>query len=44
MGEPAIVPLGGAVANAVFDATGKRLYRLPLTPERVKAALKVAAS
>ena len=39
-GEPAIVPLGGAVANAVCDATGKRLYRLPLTPERVKAALK----
>jgi len=38
-GEPAIVPLGGAVANALFDATGKRLYRLPLTPERVKAAL-----
>ncbi|HSS75616.1 MAG TPA: molybdopterin cofactor-binding domain-containing protein, partial [Thermoanaerobaculia bacterium] len=38
-GEPAIVPLGGAVANAVFDATGKRMYRLPLTPERVRAAL-----
>jgi nicotinate dehydrogenase subunit B len=38
-GEPAIVPLGAAVANALFDATGKRLYRLPLTAERVKAAL-----
>ena len=38
-GEPAIVPLGAAVANALSDATGKRLYRLPLTPERVKAAL-----
>jgi CO/xanthine dehydrogenase Mo-binding subunit len=38
-GEPAIVPLGAAVANALADATGKRLYRLPLTPERVKAAL-----
>jgi CO/xanthine dehydrogenase Mo-binding subunit len=38
-GEPAIVPLGAAVANALFDATGTRLYRLPLTPERVKAAL-----
>lgn len=38
-GEPAIVPLGGAVANAFFDATGKRMYRLPLTPERVRETL-----
>ena len=29
-GEPAIVPMGAVIANAVFDATGKRLYRLPL--------------
>jgi nicotinate dehydrogenase subunit B len=39
-GEPAIVPVGAAVANAVFDATGARLFRLPMTPERVKAALR----
>ncbi len=38
-GEPAIVPMGGAIANAVFDATGVRFHRLPLTPERVRAAL-----
>lgn len=38
-GEPAIVPLGGAVANAIFDATGARLYEFPMTPERVKKAL-----
>ena len=38
-GEPAIVPMGAAIANAVFDATGARLYRLPMTPARVKAAL-----
>lgn len=38
-GEPAIVPLGGAVANAFFNATGKRVDRLPFTPARVKAAL-----
>jgi isoquinoline 1-oxidoreductase len=42
-GEPAIVPLGGAVANALFAATGTRLYRLPLTAERVKAALAAQA-
>ena len=38
-GEPAIVPMGAVVANAVFDLTGKRLYRLPMTPARVLAAL-----
>ena len=39
-GEPAIVPMGAAIANAVFDATGARLFRLPMTPARVKAALE----
>jgi isoquinoline 1-oxidoreductase len=39
-GEPAIVPMGAAIANAVFDATGVRMYRLPMTPARVLAALK----
>ncbi len=38
-GEPAIVNMGGVVANAVFDATGARLFRLPITPARLKAAL-----
>jgi nicotinate dehydrogenase subunit B len=38
-GEPAIVCMGAAVANAVFDATGARIYRLPLTPERIKEAM-----
>jgi isoquinoline 1-oxidoreductase len=41
-GEPAIVPMGAAIANAVFDATGARVHRLPLTPLRVKAALASA--
>jgi CO/xanthine dehydrogenase Mo-binding subunit len=40
-GEPAIVPMGAVIANAVFDATGARLYRLPMTPARVLEALKV---
>jgi nicotinate dehydrogenase subunit B len=38
-GEPAIVPMGAVVANAIFDATGARLYRLPMTPERILAAI-----
>lgn len=38
-GEPAIVPVGAVIANAVFDLTGARLFRLPMTPERVLAAL-----
>ena len=38
-GEPAIINMGAVVANAVFDATGARVYRLPMTPERVLAAL-----
>jgi nicotinate dehydrogenase subunit B len=38
-GEPAHVTIPAAIANAVFDATGVRMRRLPLTPERVKAAL-----
>jgi nicotinate dehydrogenase subunit B len=39
-GEPPVVVMGGVVANAVFDATGARITRLPLTPERVLEALK----
>jgi isoquinoline 1-oxidoreductase len=42
-GEPAIVPMGGAIANAVFDATGVRVTRLPITPARLKAALAAGA-
>jgi CO/xanthine dehydrogenase Mo-binding subunit len=39
-GEPAIVVMGAVIANAVFDATGARLLQLPMTPARIKAALK----
>lgn len=38
-GEPAIICMGAVIANAIFDATGARLYQLPMTPERVLAAL-----
>jgi isoquinoline 1-oxidoreductase len=39
-GEPAIIAIGAIVANAIFDATGARLYRMPFTPARVLEALK----
>jgi CO/xanthine dehydrogenase Mo-binding subunit len=32
-------PLTAAVANAIFDATGVRLRRVPFSPDRVKAAM-----
>jgi isoquinoline 1-oxidoreductase len=38
-GEPAIICMGGLLANAVFDSTGARLLQLPMTPERIKAAI-----
>ncbi len=38
-GEPTPTAIAGAIANAIFDATGARLRELPFTPERVKAAL-----
>jgi len=39
-GEPAIVATGAVIANAVFDATGARIDRLPLTPERVREKVR----
>ena len=39
-GEPAIIAIGAVIANAVFNATGARLYRMPMTPARVLEALK----
>jgi isoquinoline 1-oxidoreductase beta subunit len=37
LGVPSTAP---AVANAFFALTGKRLYHMPFTPQRVRAALK----
>ncbi len=39
-GEPTTRFVAAAVANAVFDATGVRFRRAPLTPERIKAGLR----
>jgi nicotinate dehydrogenase subunit B len=39
-GEPAIITVGAAVGNAIFNATGARLFRMPFTSERVLEAMK----
>ena len=41
VGEPPMIPVPAAIANAVADATGARVFELPLSPERVARALKL---
>jgi nicotinate dehydrogenase subunit B len=38
-GEASQGPSSAAVANAIYDATGLRLRDLPLTPDKIKAAI-----
>jgi len=40
IGEPGCVPTAPAIANAIYNAVGVRIKDLPITPERVLAALK----
>lgn len=40
VGEPGMVGIAPSVANAIYDAIGVRLRELPMTPERVLAALE----
>jgi isoquinoline 1-oxidoreductase len=39
-GEPAIIAVSAIIGNAIHDATGARLYRVPFTPSRVLDAIK----
>jgi len=40
-GEPPIAPIAPAIGNAFFSLTGVRLRQLPLSPARVKGALRI---
>ena len=42
IGEPCSVPCLAAIANAIFNATGARVRSLPITPDRMLAALAEA--
>jgi isoquinoline 1-oxidoreductase beta subunit len=35
LGEPTLPPAGGAIANAIFKSTGKRLYKQPFMKEKI---------
>ncbi|MFH1755979.1 MAG: molybdopterin cofactor-binding domain-containing protein, partial [Candidatus Latescibacterota bacterium] len=39
--EPGLVPTAPAIANAIYNAIGVRIRDLPITPEKVLAALKM---
>jgi xanthine dehydrogenase YagR molybdenum-binding subunit len=40
LGEPPVIPIAAAIANAVYNATGVHVREIPMTPDRVLAALK----
>jgi 4-hydroxybenzoyl-CoA reductase subunit alpha len=44
VGEGAIMPVIPSILNAIYDATGVRIDELPVTPERLVAALRAASN
>lgn len=41
VGEPPITPAVATVANAIFNATGRRFKELPITPDKILRAVQV---
>jgi xanthine dehydrogenase molybdenum-binding subunit len=41
VGEPPITPAVATIANAIFNATGKRFKELPITPDKIVRAIQV---
>ncbi len=39
IGEPSMIATAPAIANAIYDAIGIRIYTLPITPEKIRRAL-----
>jgi aldehyde oxidoreductase len=44
IGEQAVIPTAPAILNAIHDAIGVRIHRLPATPDRIRAAIVAQAS
>ena len=43
IGEQAVIPTAPAILNAIHDATGARIHKVPATPDRVRAAILARA-
>ncbi len=44
VGEVALIPVMAAIANAIYDATGAEIHEIPMTRERILAALREKAA
>ncbi len=44
MGEGGLLPVAPASANSVYNAVGVRIYDLPITPEKLRRAMREKAS
>jgi CO/xanthine dehydrogenase Mo-binding subunit len=44
IGEQALIPTAPAILNAIYDATGVRMRRIPVTPDRLRAAIVKSAA